>query len=171
MENVMVDLETLGTSSNSVILSIGAVEFDKTGLGREFYVVVDPQSCVDAGLKIDVPTVLWWMKQSDEAREAFDQPDRVSLECALARFGGWFPHNATLWGNGAAFDNVVLANAYLAVGTQRPWYYHTDRCYRTLKNLRPDIGGPALEGVAHNALFDAKWQALHAVALLNALGV
>ena len=58
--NVMVDLETLGNGSESVIISIGAVEFDpETGeLGREFYKVVDAQSCVDAGLKIDASTVM-----------------------------------------------------------------------------------------------------------------
>ena len=30
MSNIMLDIETLGTRSTSVILSIGAVEFDKT---------------------------------------------------------------------------------------------------------------------------------------------
>ena len=68
MQNVMVDIETLGTSSNSVILSIGAVEFDNENLGAEFEVYIDPESCTDHGLVIDAPTVMWWLGQSNEAR-------------------------------------------------------------------------------------------------------
>ena len=37
MNHVMVDIETLGTTNNSVVLSIGAVKFDHQGLGEEFY--------------------------------------------------------------------------------------------------------------------------------------
>ena len=40
-ENVMIDLETLSTESNAAILSIGAVMFDKEGLGETFYQIVD----------------------------------------------------------------------------------------------------------------------------------
>jgi hypothetical protein len=166
---VMVDLETLGSGSNAVILSIGAVEFnpDTQALGREFYIVVEPQSCVDAGLAVDVGTVMWWMKQSDQARAAFDRKG-WRLEDALDQFAEWFPAKATLWGNGATFDNVILANAYKATGKEQPWAFWNDRCYRTLKNLLPGITLDR-KGTYHNALDDAKTQALHANKLLAAL--
>jgi exodeoxyribonuclease VIII len=164
MKNIMVDLETFGSNSHSVIISIGAVEFDDTGLGNTFYTLVDPQSCVDFGLKMDVDTVLWWMKQSDAARDAFNRPAQT-LDKALQDFSDWVKmvagNRAEVWGNGATFDNVILANAYSAVGLPKPWAYWADRCYRTLKNLYPQITQDKL-GVAHNALDDALYQAAHA---------
>jgi hypothetical protein len=166
---VMVDLETLGNGSNSVIIAVGAVEFDPDTqtLGSEFYAVVDPQSCVDAGLEVDVSTVLWWMKQSDAARSAFQRPGKP-LQDILIDFAKWYPSGAALWGNGATFDNVILGNAFRALNIEQPWKFWNDRCYRTLKNLLPDVPlGRA--GTHHNALDDAKTQAAHANKLLAAL--
>ena len=170
MSEVMVDLETLGNGSNAVIISIGAVAFDPASgqISSEFYMVVDPQSCVDVGLKMDVSTVMWWMNQSDEARSAFKKAG-VPLEVALQEFKAWYPQSASLWGNGATFDNVILSNAYTLAGINRPWHFTKDRCYRTLKALRPDVKQDRV-GTHHNALDDAKFQALHACKLLRALG-
>jgi len=49
--DVMLDLETMGRKSNSALVSIGAVEFNlETGeTGKEFYEVIDLQSCLDVG--------------------------------------------------------------------------------------------------------------------------
>ena len=62
-QNLMIDLETLGTKPNSAILSIGAVYFDKDGLGEEFYANVDLQDSIDSGFDIDASTVYWWLSQ------------------------------------------------------------------------------------------------------------
>jgi len=69
--DVMLDLETMGKKSNAAIVSIGAVEFDiETGkTGREFYKVVDLQSCLDLGLKVEASTIYWWLMQSEAARK------------------------------------------------------------------------------------------------------
>lgn len=170
MDQVMVDLETLGNGSNAVIIAIGAVEFEATSgkLGREFYCVVDGQSCVDAGMKVDVSTVMWWMKQDTAARAAFNNAGEP-LPYALQSFAAWLPTGACVWGNGATFDNVILSNAYRAIGLPQPWPFWGDRCYRTLKNLFPEVP-LARTGTHHNALDDAKSQALHAIALLQKLG-
>lgn len=166
--NVMVDLETLGTANNSVIISMGAVAFDNEGNTLStFYRRIDPQSCVDAGLKVDVSTVMWWMKQSDAARAAFNEKG-VPLQIALEEFYLWFPEDACLWGNGATFDNVLLTNAYKALGMKTPWPYWGDRCYRTVKALYPEIAAGPFEGAAHNALDDARHQTKH---LLKIAGV
>lgn len=166
--NVMLDLETLGNTSNSAIISIGAVEFTEDGLGRDFYVLVDPQSCQDFKLQIDASTVMWWMQQSDEARAAF-KGKSLPLEIALSSFTEWFNPKAALWGNGATFDNVIMDNAYKAIGVRRPWHYTKDRCYRTLKALYPDITADEREGTYHNALDDAVYQANHAIKILKGM--
>jgi hypothetical protein len=168
MNNVMVDLETLGNGSNAVIIAIGAVAFDKDGgLGGSFYETVDPQSCIDAGLVMDVSTVMWWMRQNDVARAAFDKPGR-HLNAVLLDFATWFPEGADLWGNGATFDNVILSNAYRATGLTCPWPFWADRCYRTLKNLHPNVPMQRV-GTHHNALDDAETQAQHALQILRTI--
>ena len=168
MNHVMLDIETLGKNSNSVILSVGAVEFSEIGLGKEFYMNVDPQSCVAAGMQMDVSTIMWWMKQSDAARKTFEAGGS-DLADVLHEFKMWFPKGACVWGNGATFDNVIVSNAYNAVKMHRPWGYQNDRCYRTLKALYPGVKALTSIGTAHNALDDAKYQALHAIEIMKVL--
>lgn len=173
--HVMLDLETLGQGPDSVILSIGAVAFEPdTGLVQEtcsFYANVNPQSCVDLGMKIDASTVLWWMQQSDEARAAVQlNAGAPSINRALMDFAAWFKvHNdgAPIWGNGSDFDNVILANAYRAASMTQPWKFWNNRCFRTLKNLHPGIKIARSNETKHNALHDAIHQAYHAVAIFR----
>lgn len=173
MKNVMVDLETMGTGLNSAIVAIGAVEFSvEDGLDRSFYQTVDLQSCLGVGLQVDGPTVMWWLKQSDAARHAL-QLNAVPVMEALRRFADWcgpHPQDVLVWGNGAAFDNALLRNAYNRCFMTAPWRYGNDRCYRTLKALRPEIKAVADAGVSHHALDDAVYQANHAIEILKALG-
>lgn len=166
--HIMVDLETLGTSNDALILSLGACRFhpDSTEIVDSFYVKIDPASAQAYGLKIDVATVMWWMEQDAMARDALTDTDgQVDLVTALEGFAMWVgPDSLPLWGNGATFDNVLLRSAYKAIGMDCPWAFWDDRCYRTVKNLAPEI---KLEraGVHHNALDDAISQAKHLQAI------
>ena len=73
-ENVMIDLETMGVNNNAAIIAIGAVAFDFEGnLGYHFYQTITLQSSVENGGIMDASTVLWWMRQSDEARKEFER--------------------------------------------------------------------------------------------------
>lgn len=47
MNNIMVDLETLGVETGCIILSIGAIAFDhvKNELGPKFYRIVNRKTC------------------------------------------------------------------------------------------------------------------------------
>ena len=163
---VMLDLETLGNKPGSVIVAVGAVKFGAGKILEEFYERVDAQSCVSIGLQMDVSTVLWWMKQSDEARQELSTHGE-HINDVLVEFRDWLgDSNAAIWGNGAAFDNVILSDAYAAAGMVRPWKYTNDRCYRTVKSLCPDIPCPHV-GMHHHALDDARSQALHLMSLLE----
>jgi len=166
--NVMVDLETLGKNSNAVIISLGAVIFNESRITGSFYRKIDAQSCVDAGLKMDVSTIMWWMEQSDAARAEFKNT-KSSLTETLLDFSEWFPKEACLWGNGATFDNVILGNAYDSLRFERPWQFWSDRCYRTVKALYPQVSADPFAGVAHNALDDARHQALHLIKIAGAV--
>lgn len=171
MHAVMVDIETLGTRPGCLVLSIGAVAFDhRHGLGHEFYTVINQGSCEAAGLRVDKGTLAWWMRQSPEAQTVLKESrgGGVELQEALAQFTEYLRHfgpEVRVWGNGAAFDNVIISSLYHAVGLRQPWKYINDRCYRTLKSFFPSIQMER-EGVYHNALADAKSQAEHAVRIL-----
>jgi hypothetical protein len=170
MNAVMLDLETLGTEPGSVIVAIGAVRFNRLAVGKQFYIRVDAQSCMEAGLKLDVSTVLWWLKQSDEARLELCK-EGVPLAAALQQFTGFLEadEDVEMWGNGAAFDNTLLAAAYKAMHLTPPWAFWNDRCYRTIRALNPEIKATRT-GTHHNALDDARTQAEHLIAILNATG-
>lgn len=168
MNRVMLDLETMGNGADAAIIAIGAVRFNVTdGVLDEFYVIVDLESSVAAGLKLDVSTVLWWMEQNDIARGQITQPG-TPLKVALSRFASWVGEGAEVWGNGAAFDNVILSNAFRMCKLERPWSYRNDRCYRTLKALYPGIKLDRF-GVAHCAVDDARSQAAHLIEILKQL--
>ncbi|EPO42605.1 enterobacterial exodeoxyribonuclease VIII, partial [Klebsiella pneumoniae UHKPC59] len=111
--HVMVDLETMGKKHNAPIVAIGAVVFDPaTGsIGESFYKVVCLESSVNWGAVIDPSTVIWWLKQSSEARSAIVNDDAIPLLDALLQFREFVSDNvaggskkAQVWGNGASFD-------------------------------------------------------------------
>ena len=179
--HVMLDLETLGQRPGAVIVSIGAWAFnvEDPQNGVPFYMRINPQSCIDVGLRMDPSTVLWWLQQNDVARREFaGLEEAFALQKVLLQFGEWMAnwnrigqHGPRVWGNGATFDNVLLTSAYAACKMQTPWSYHADRCYRTLRALYPDVDLPPATGIQHHALEDAKWQALHLAAIFQAKGL
>lgn len=175
--HLSIDIETLGTSSNSVILSIGAIAFDKHGVDTNFAfeINIDPDSCAEAGLVIDARTVMWWMDQSDKARNKITGAKTVPLMTALSRFKDAFTWKGmTVWCNGADFDFPIISNAFKAVGDKEPWEYWSKRDYRTLKNLVNKDVYNALKvepSIAHSALADAVAQAKTTIQLFDHLGL
>lgn len=62
MLDVMIDLETLSTRADAVIAQIGVVGFnrhDRGAIRPGIQVRVDPQSCLDLGMKVDWSTLAW----------------------------------------------------------------------------------------------------------------
>ncbi|WED23048.1 3'-5' exoribonuclease [Vibrio sp. JC009] len=169
---IMIDLETMGKSSNAPIVSIGAVEFNPaTGeLGADFETVVNLNSSAYYG-KMDASTVQWWLQQSEEARAIFSKETKsVTLRNALQELNDWLaqfgePKDIYLWGNGSGFDNVILNNAFKAVCIRPNFTHWNDTDVRTLVKLGREILGidPKYtlkrEGTHHSALDDARFQA------------
>ncbi len=156
--NCMVDLETSDTLAWSAIRSIGACVFDANGITRTFYQNVDPASCVAVGMSQCDDTVRWWAAQGEEARRVLE-PDQVDIRVALKRFADWYGKEPMpTWGNGANFDNVILANAFRLCEMDVPWPYFMDRCYRTVRKMAV-TALPAFTGVKHYSLDDALYQA------------
>lgn len=177
--NVMVDLETMGKKHNAPIVAIGAVVFDPaTGsIGESFYKVVCLESSVNWGAVIDPSTVIWWLKQSSEARSAIVNDDAIPLQDALLQFREFVSDNvaggskkAQVWGNGASFDNSILRSSYDCIAEDYPWEYWNDRDVRTMVELGQAISFDPkttipFEGSRHNALADAIHQARYVSAI------
>ncbi|HIB8573626.1 TPA: 3'-5' exoribonuclease domain-containing protein [Klebsiella pneumoniae] len=181
--HVMVDLETMGKKHNAPIVAIGAVVFDPaTGsIGESFYKVVCLESSVNWGAVIDPSTVIWWLKQSSEARSAIVNDDAIPLQDALLQFREFVSDNvaggskkAQVWGNGASFDNSILRSSYDCIAEDYPWEYWNDRDVRTMVelghaiNYEPQKAIP-FEGERHNALADAIHQARYVSAIWQRL--
>ena len=166
MKHCCIDIETLGTGQDAMILSIGAVKFDPaTGLrGKELLIRVDPKQSKSPG-QIDYPTVEWWLKQDQQAIAALlDDPEdspRVSLERALVELGFYLETVQHLWSNGPLFDERILREAYARHSMKFPVHYRDSRCCRTLGALTRglEISPIARHGVHHDALDDANFQA------------
>ena len=169
----MVDLETTGSSVRAGILSIGAVAFSVNSPYEDwpkyYSGPIRRDSCRSIQLVEDDDTLFWWAKQSESARKILvDSETGISIDLALMEFGK-FVSGSRLWGNGADFDNAILANAYRAVKSEVPWKFWDNRCYRTMKNIFYQIPQPIFVGVKHSALDDAIHQARHLVEILKYL--
>ena len=177
MNHIMIDLETLGTSPQAPILSIGAVFFDPdTGdIGATYHRKLDfEQAC--AGRAIDPSTVKWWFQQSDEARSALLGDGESGGQHSALRCLKSFVYHASdepvVWGNGATFDISMLEDNYRQLGMDVPWKFYNVRDVRTIVDLAKGIVERSdfeFEGVKHDALADALHQAKYVSAMWRAL--
>lgn len=181
--HVAIDLETLGTSPDSVILAIGAVAIcAETGEKARFYSICNANA--QPGRTVSRSTLDWWSQQSAEARVAFDlahKQEAPLLANVLADLTEWLgqlgkTHTVYVFGNGADFDNALLNHAYQQISDFVPWNFRNNRDMRTLRDvclllgLEPQIKQRVQRaGIHHNALDDADYQARIVVASYQAL--
>jgi hypothetical protein len=171
-DHIMVDLETLGTESNSVIMSIAAVPFNMESgkTGTPYYTNVDIQSCLNVGLQISGSTLEWWMKQSNAAITRIFSGTSLPLDRALDELSGVISqfYDIQVWGNSARFDLGILENAYLKSGKSIPWKFYNERDVRTLVAFDPDVkANMVFTGTPHDALDDCLHQVKYCSAIWN----
>ena len=156
-------------------MSIGAVFFDlhTQTLGPTFNRTIHLASSVKHGGTMDPGTVLWWLRQGDDARKAVAYGGEP-LDLVLTDFSTWIAQtcrheDVRPWGNGSSFDLTLIGGAYKRLGLTAPWYYVNERCFRSIRNQYPTIEyDPGQKGeCAHNALSDAVFQAKHLFAIKN----
>ena len=183
--HVMLDLETMGNTSNSVIVSIGAVPFDiDSGIVYEeniFYEKIDIDSCLNVGLEVNGSTIYWWLKQNKKAQKELLK-NKITLNDALKKFYSWFLNlkeefktldGPFIWGNGATFDITILSNAYDKIKLPEPWHYRNERDLRTLVAFEPTIREKVIVNnlgyVEHNPIDDCKLQIKYCSEIWNYL--
>lgn len=185
-KHFMVDIETLSTAVNAVVLSVGAAEFDPyTGkIEREFY--RELRLDMQRGRHISGDTVQWWAKQITEnnADNILTNPNSKKLDphntvFSLAEFfksriyGVTSPEeydDIIVWACDPDFDLAILSNLYGELNLPVPWKFWNTRSVRTVRMLNKIAGIEVpVQPVTHNALEDCIRQAKEVSALLSML--
>ena len=175
MKHIMIDNETFGTRKNAVVVSVGAVAFDLDGTidingGLHYALNVDEQ--LAAGRSMNASTLKWWLEQSESARGA-QMDQAVSVSYFLDRFD-YFVRDRTggsgkIWCKGANFDIALLDSLYEHAGRKRPYAYNALGDTRSFEKFYTLADNPP-DGVYHDALSDAVWQAQQLQNLCRRMG-
>lgn len=157
---IMIDIETLSTKNNALILTIGAIKFQRGCEIKElknmetFYTRIDIKSCKNLNMHVDDDTLKWWDKQSEESKyEAFTNPDRLHIKDALIKLSDFLKGHRYIWANSPSFDCIILENASRLCNLEIPWKFWNLRDCRTVYDLGK-ISLKSVSVVKHNALDD-----------------
>lgn len=186
MYGISIDLEALGTNVDSQITQIGACIFEhRTGKIRATFTRTI-QLPADKHINATPATLKFWFQQVAENPAMVDIAlpfDGVDLCGALQDLFVFYRDATThygrlcVWANGTKFDIGMLEYQMKQHNVAIPWMHNADRCMRTLRMINPDHGycvdqanASELPGVgAHDALYDAVWQAKYISLALNSI--
>ena len=166
----MIDLETLSTEQNAIILNIGAIGFDPFSSNvytqHSFYARIDLES--QPTRHESEQTLKWWMKQhKDSQEEAFGEDNRMLLSDALDNLATLARKCGRIWANGVAFDMPILEDAYREHNKAYPWKFWNILDSRTVCKLNP----MKKLGNSHHALEDCVNQVILLQDSVKRLGV
>jgi hypothetical protein len=170
---VMLDTETLNTAADSVILTLGAVQFDPYSewFGDTLYLRFEVDSQFELGRTANEDTVNWWGQQDPAVRdEALGDSNRIPLEDCISQLNKFLVGTKQIWAQGPQFDITMLEHLYRQLNTPVPWLYWEIFDSRTLFNSIQDFRIKD-KSTHHNALEDSVSQALALQELFKSIGV
>lgn len=186
--HMQIDLETLGTNDNCLVIQAAFVVFDPTSTyinknaSRNFLLDVREQK---AKRDIDLDTLIWWLKTNPQLLASLlttDQrtPVRDFLTCLNETI--WNLNIQGIWANSPSFDIDILKTLYKQAGhdIQNAISFRKERDVRTIKALA-NVGIPETEaemakrgyevGDVHNAYYDCIFQAVQTQICYQKLGL
>lgn len=169
--DIMFDIETLSTTPEAVVLSVGAVKFDSKGDHRSItdkqHWRLDIDNQLDNGRDVSESTMEWWSEQDIEVRaEVFAPDNRVPVQEFFSEFNRYMTGADKIWCQGPQFDAVIIENLYRQFSHHWNWQFWQIMDSRTLINtakiMNPEYADPrkALQQNLHNAAEDSYYQAL-----------
>ena len=189
--DIMVDLETLGTRQDTIVLEISAVEFNRyTGeIGEVFDAKLDIDDQLSYRRSLSRETLQWWFKQDEAAiKNVFDDVGGIKFQTskALFEFSNFVERCdnkcnsdsdrrvVKLWGNGSIFDLGILQNMYETCfqNMKLPWKFWAVNDVRTIVDLNPDVKKNCeFDGTPHCAVDDCKHEIKYLVETLKTIKV
>ena len=149
--DIMLDLETLGVSAGSIILSVAMQTFslDCSHAPKEeldYYQHISALDSLWHHLRSDEGTEEWWTKQSEAAKRKLmeGQKSAVGVEGVMRLvyevLKGWNEkYDLFIWGRGVgAFDLPLLDSVMRKIigdGYKTPWNYWSAMDVRTIVNF------------------------------------
>jgi hypothetical protein len=169
--HLMIDIETLGTRSGAIVMSVALVRFSDEAAVSLNLAVHEQQAL---GLEIDPGTSAFWAEQAaaNPATWTAATHNPLPLATALPYIDSWIHWAAggddwLVWCHGATFDCPLLDEVYRRFGLPSPWKFWQVRDTRTLY----DLAGVNVKDYPvpppHIALNDAIGQTRAAVAALG----
>jgi 3' exoribonuclease, RNase T-like len=150
---VVFDIESLGTKSSSIILSMAAVYFDldaapgpaemRAGAFFAKFDVVDQRHRLER--KMDKSTMDWWAKQCDNVKKVSFIPNEMdcTFEEGHAALKNWVEANNAkddwVWARGG-MDQLILEDITEQVGLEPIWQFHQWRDVRTAVDILFETG-------------------------------
>lgn len=166
-KHCMVDLETLGTNPNSPIVQIGLVFFTIQGIQTQSQVTINFDDALKHG-KADGSTIKWWLQQAKEAQATLFENQRPIEDAADVVEKLIIAQNPNYFWAHATFDFPILNSMFNSLGRKPVIPFRTAYDLRTLEYfVGNDITWENRDGVYHNALDDATYQAKHAIKMLR----
>lgn len=168
-DDCSIDIETMGMAPSGAIIGLGACFFDMQTctIGPTFYRAVNLATAVRDGGTLTPSTIIWWLSQSQDARDAV-RFSATDIRNVLAEFSEFVSEHSNAksmrpYGNASGFDLTILGGAYERAGMKAPWHFTQERCFRTIRCMYPKVEyNPDDKGAgAHNAREDAIFQAEH----------
>lgn len=173
---LMMDIESLALGPRPVVTQLALlgyeIDLDELLFDQYYqYLPIEPQQQIIPPRKIQASTIAWWMKQSDEAREKFEQSSGDDFEDLVAAIRGFIAtfnrltnngtRNYELSAKGPQFDVVAIETLILELGLEIPWKHDRVTDLRTdLRRARINPKNvPQPKGtIPHNGYWDARWQ-------------
>lgn len=173
---LMVDIETLSTAGNALILQVGAVKFSVSDgvlqLHEQFEKQISYQSSMAlGGFDVDDDTIKWWKNQSKNARDAVSL-NGENIKTVIQEFCAFAKDASEVWCHNT-FDAPILGNAIKRCGLNLPFKYTNWRDIRTLTALanmsKHEVFSESRGGTHHTALDDCLYQINYCVRAMNKL--
>lgn len=175
MPAAMIDIETIDTCPEAVVLSVGACKFDPYSNAEphgQTHWRISIEEQLTRGRTASDSTIEWWARQDPKIRDAaFSEEGRIPVETFMAEFNRWLVGVDKIWCQGPQFDMVILENLFTQFGVHKNWAYWQVCDSRTLFNLMPEDPRKSIRQQAHDALADAYYQALSVQKVYKHFGI
>ena len=158
MAQIMMDIETLGTNFNCVVIQVSMVKFDwnKNILGR-LTLNLSMEEQLMKGRTIDQDTIDWWKKQNKEIFESCIK-DQIKPYQALNRICAFVEKDDIIWSH-ATFDAPIMNSLFKDFDLRTPWKYTNARDIRTLIDMSEvNLNDYNWEKKTHNSMDDCEFQ-------------